>query len=322
MVAYIKKRSDFRTIASRLNLTGYEAAVAALDSQKSRFETAADLGADHTDNWLIADGHVWVINEVSKDGDMADIQCALPVEAFDRELSYSGTGAESIGDFIEEVMTAEYRDQADPVYAMPYLVIVNRDTTPFVEPEVDNDGLYTLTDYLYQVAKDKKVYTEFSVRGGGLQVEIFRKADVTHTIIFDHGTDQIEAQTFSRAEVAKVTIVQGETEQDWYLSADGKVSREVPGQRASGKWRRLILDEDEDREEAALKEFESGSASHKIEWRSNKSYALGDKLRMRLGSRRVTGEITYVGIQGNDDRTVYHSGELSTNLTDKLRGIM
>ena len=75
-------------------------------------------------------------------------------------------------------------------------------------------------------------------------------------------------------------------------------------------------------EAAARKEFETTSASHKIEWWSGNVYELCDKLQMRLGNRKVTGEVTYIGIRSGDERRYYHSGELAVTITDKLRSVI
>ena len=149
MIGYIKNRMDFKTVGSRVHISEYEAVVAGLQNHKSKFETASDVGAANTDNWFVADGHIWVINEVSPEDEISVIQCTLPVEAFDREISLPSTDATTIGGFIAEVLTAEYRDQSDPLYAMPYLDIVNKDTTPFIPPETDGDGVFCLSEYMY-----------------------------------------------------------------------------------------------------------------------------------------------------------------------------
>lgn len=324
MVGYIKTRRAFKTVSGRLPVAEYDAAIEALDKYKSKFVVSADIGINNTGNWFIADSHLWVIDEISIDNGVSTLTCLQPAEAFNRYIPYNNLGATTVGELIAETLSTHYRYQRDLFYAVPYLEIYNYDDTPLIEPETDSDGLWSLAEYLRTMAKEQKVFCEFTVNGPLLRVEIYKKYAISHSLVFGRGGNELVANTFSRAEVAKITTVQGDTQLDWYLSTDGSVSNEAPAgeMRVDGEWVWLFLDEDDDAAAEVSKEFDAAPASHKIEWYSDSSFDLGDKLTMRLNGVKVTGEVTYIGITSADDRTYYHSGELATTLADKLRGIV
>ena len=80
------------------------------------------------------------------------------------------------------------------------------------------------------------------------------------------------------------------------------------------------MEETEDLEEKVLDIFSQNSNSHKIEWRSTKTYELYDTVVLRLDGGLMSSYVSYIGISSADARFYYKSGELATTLTERLKG--
>ena len=318
MVAFIKRRKDFRTVASA-EVVSYDVPLASIADDVGTillYDTTVTRGSEG--DFLIMDGHIWLIDQVTP----AEMQTTVTVTdiagAFDRLLPFEAEG-ESIGAFLAQQLADHYRNVSDLEYRMPYLEITNLDNTEFLGPTV-TDGLFNLRTYMRKVNRLRDVQVLFSVSQNKLNILIQPRQRPSHNIIFEGGTSQLISRSYSRSSIAKVTAYQFGVGHTYYLSADGKVTSQEPVFRAEGKWEVLALDETEDLEEKVQDIFSQNSNSHKIEWRSTKPYDLYDTVVLRLDGGLMSSYVSYIGISSADARFYYKSGELATTLTERLKG--
>lgn len=318
MVAFIKRRKDFKTYASA-EVVSYDVPLASITDDVGTiilYNSTVTRGSEG--DFLIMDGHIWVIDQVTPDEMQTTITVADIASAFDRPLPFT-TEEATIGSFLEQQLVDHYRDVSDLSYQMPYLQITNLDNTVYLGPTV-TDGLFNLRTYMRKVNRLRDVQVLFSVSGNKLNILIQPRQRPSHNIIFDDGTSQLISRSYSRSSIAKVTAYQLGVGHTYYLSADGDVCEEEPVFRAEGKWEVLALDETEDLEEKVQDIFSQNSNSHKIEWRSTKAYDLYDTVVLRLDGGLMSSYVSYIGISSADHRYYYKSGELATTLTERLKG--
>lgn len=322
MKAYIKNFAAMRTqrvmdvIASAMCLE------ASTKEASTITVTDTEVGRDNAGSWLILDGSVWLIDRITPQEGRTLFQCLSPMDAFARPLVYTEpqTGA-TIGGWIAQMLAAHWRDQQDGVYAMPYLDIQNADTTAFVAPTLDENGLFNLTDYMRQVWQLYSVKTSFALSGNSLQVRIAKVDRPSRNVVFTDGHAQLETAAYSRSGVAKITVIQAGTATDWYLSDAGTASTEIPDRRAQGTWEVLTLSDRDIPEEKVRAAFAKNAESHKVEFWSDRQYSVYDNLTIRLNGEVLKSYVSYVGTRSTDERYLYKSGELAITAAEKLRRI-
>lgn len=318
MVAFIKRRKDFKTVASS-EVVSYDVPLASIADDVGTillYDTAVTRGNEG--DFLIMDGHIWLIDQVTPDEMQTSVTVTDIAGAFDRSLPYEGE-SESIGTFLAQQFIDHYRDVSDLNYQMPYLEITNLDNTEYLGPTVV-DGLFDLRTYMRKVNRLRDVQVHFSVSKDKLCILIAPRQRPSHNILFGDGTSQLISRSYSRSSIAKVTAYQLGIGHTYYLSADGKISQEEPVFRAEGKWQVLALEDTEDLNEKVQDIFSQNSNSHKIEWKSTKAYELYDTVVLRLDGGLMTSYVSYIGISSADHRYYYKSGELATTLTERLKG--
>ena len=318
MVAFIKRRKDFKTIASA-EVVNYDVPIASISDDVGTillYDTTVTRGNEG--DFLIMDGHIWLIEQVAPTDMQTTVTVADVAAAFDRLPPFVEEG-DSIGSFLERQLVDHYRNISDLDYRMPYLEITNLDNTEYLGPTV-TDGLFNLRTYMRKVNRLRDVQVLFFVSRDKLNILIHPRQRPSHNIIFEDGTSQLISRSYSRSSIAKVTAYQFGIGHTYYLSSDGKVTQEEPVFRAEGKWEVLALEETEDLEEKVLDIFSQNSNSHKIEWRSTKPYDLYDTVVLRLDGGLMSSYVSYIGISSADARFYYKSGELATTLTERLKG--
>lgn len=323
MVAMLKHMTDFVTY-KQMPVLSYDLALASTDAYKSS-ATAPPNAATQTDRdaWFIFRGHVWLLSAVTPKDSSTSLRLLDPINAFDRDVFYTepaaGTTTEA---YVAELLETEFKLQTDSFFAMPYLDIAYTGETAFQAPETGANGIFNVMEYLHTLESDLSITVALTISGKKLCVQIGHRAVAARQVIFDDGHNQLVKQSFGAGGVSKVTTLQGGTLTDWYLAEDGSISNTVPAKRAAGRWE-LIIPGDEDDVEAKVQEaFEQNAASHKIEFWSDRAYALGDPVRFRINKQIFNGAISFVGIQAGDNRYYYKSGELAVSLVDKLRGVV
>lgn len=332
MQATIKTRPAFRTLRQAAVLD-YTLVLDSLEDMSSAARVKGEIPRSCVGGWLILSDAVWLISSITPGRGDTDLGLQGPGEAFSRPrlyTAYSGT----VGGFLTRELAA-YRDESDAVYALPYLVVHDYDNTPFVLPELDDNGLYILADYLRQIHANLGVEVSFRPEGSGLAATIRRRNPSSLTLLEGDGHVSLQADTYARTAVAKVTTVQpvdtGEVDeneekifetqmQDWFLASDGSVSNTEPPSRAQGEWVTTVVSEKNDAQEAASAIFAKNGESHKLQIWSDTRYQVRDSFRLRLKSGEViTGEISAVTRVRGDRRWLYQAGSLPVTLTDKVR---
>ena len=318
MVAFIKRRKDFKTYASA-DVVSYDVPLASIEDDVGTivlYDTTVTRGSEG--DFLIMDGRIWLIDQVTPDKMQTTVSVTDVAAAFDRLLPFLEEG-DSIGAFLADQLRDHYRDISDAAYRMPYLEITNLDNTEYLGPTV-TDGLFNLRTYMRKVNRLRNVQVLFSVSQNKLNILIQPRQRPSHNIVFEDGTSQLISRSYSRSSVTKVTAYQYGVGHTFYLSADGDVCTEEPLFRAEGKWEVLALEETEDLQEKVQDIFSQNSNSHKIEWRSTRPYELYDTVVLRLDGGVMSSYVSYIGISSADGRYYYKSGELATTLTERLKG--
>ena len=336
MQAYIRTAAAFRTAYDR-KVLDYEITLASLEALPSTVVLlGGDIPREQAGGWLWVANSLFLIGEVSPADGMTELQLQSPLDAFSRPRLYTPPAEGStMGAFVCRELAEGWRDQTDTVYALPYLQLIAEDTVPFVPPAVDDQGFYSLTDYLRAARRDHGLELRFVPVGDKLQITACNAVTGSHTLIAGDGHTSLSANTFSRTAVAKVTTVQpvdtGEVDEagqkifrtevlDWYLGTDGSVSAQEPAGRAPGSWTVIQVAAKNDAEEAARAIFAKNDETHKVEFWTDFCPGLLDAFRLRLPSGAVfAGTIQAVRKLRGDRRWLCQAGTWPVTLTDKVR---
>ena len=335
MRAFIKTRAAFRTAYVR-NVLSYDLVMDSLENASSTLSLQGeDIRRDVADSFLSVADTLFLIASVSPAAGQTDLVLSSPVELFTRPRPYTPPAdGSTVGAFIARELTA-WRDEADAVYALPYLQIVNADATSFTPPTVDEQGYYVLTDYLRQVRRDLGVELRFTAEEDRLTAEIRHDPPGSHTLVAGDGHTTLQTNTYDRSAVAKVTTVHpvdtGEVDEngekifetvttDWYLGADGSVSSQEPAGRADGSWEVIPVSAKASAEQAALSTFGKNVETHKVAFWTDFRPRVRDDFRLRLPSgASFAGQILAVSRAMGDRRWLCQAGSLATTLQDKVR---
>jgi len=318
MIAFVKSRKNFKTVAAA-EAVSWEVPLASIEDDVGTITlcgTAVSRGNEG--DFLIMDGHIWLIDQVSPEEQQTVVSVVDVRSAFDRLLPYSESTL-SIGNYLAQELENHYKAVGDDAYAMPYLQISNTDVTEFLGPTV-TDGLYSLKTYMRKVNRLRDVQVQFLVSQDMLLIQIYKRTRPTHNIVFDDGQSQLVSRSYSRSSVAKVTAYQFGVGVDYYLDENNNITNQIPIRRAEGQWQVVALEDEADMDERVSDIFSQNSNSHKIEWRSTRQFDLYDSTRIRLDGGLMTSYISYIGISSADNRFHYKSGELATTLTERLKG--
>ena len=335
MQAYTKSFSTFATQLQRPTLD-YELCLDSEEAEKSTVALAGDdISTDVNGDWLILNGSVYRISSVAPADGKTKLSLAMPEETFDRPRIYSAPAAgTSIGGFIVSELLAGWRDESDAAYAMPYLQASSQDRTPFVPPEVDDNGMYVMTDYLRTVRSAYHVRAVFEAVGTVLQVTIRNYSPAAYTIIPDDGHSKIKTASVSGSSTAKITTIQpvdtGEVDEqgekifrkdytDWYLARDGSISNTAPLNRAKGLWSILTVSEKADPAERVAAVFAKNSETRKLEFWHDTRLRVHDRLSVLLPSGVYEDTVASVWRKKGEDRWRMQAGQAATTLTEKGR---
>ena len=277
-------------------------------------------------------GRIYLISQATPSNNQFTATIADPSTAFDRQAVWPSAPAGTYGAFIKAALETDYLNCADTAYAVPYLQISNTDTTPLATPELDDTKLYKLSDIISS-ARRAGVRIDFSIDGEKLSIDISTAAGATHNVFFNDGRAQLETETYSADNVAKVTVMQAQEKAEdadkdapmeyiaytYYLASDGSVSASVPSTRTEGRWEYITCKADEAPEDKAKELFAKNVDSYKIEFYSTRRYQLYDTVRLRLHGGAFTTQITGITYNSGDDRYLYRCGELATTIQQKVK---
>ena len=338
MEAFVKSFATYRTIKKATVLSS----ALTLDSLEADTTTVTvagtGIGRSDTGNWLIVDGLVYRISNVKPQGDRTLLTLNFPIEGFNRplELEEQPQG-QTIGGFVRDQLEAHWVRCADAVYAMPYLVVSNLDTTLYVPPELDSNGCFILPDYIRLMRKTYRVTVKFVDVGSTMSCIISKVPASVRKISFEDGQSQLQSLDYSSSGTAKLTVLcdvdTGEKDENgnpilermrstWYLSEDGNASQEIPARRASGEWKTITVKNQEEMEAKVIETFAKNKANHKLEFWSTRDLTVHDDCTFLVYGELLQSYISYKRKSSNDKRFYYKSGELATTATEKLRSVI
>ncbi len=326
MDAYVKRFADYRTI-KHLKVISNTLILDSLEAEASSITVAGtSIGHSCIGNWLIIDGAVYWITAVKPNNGKTQLTLASPLEAFSRPLVYAPSAASTVGAFAQSILKQEWASCPDPVYAVSYLVVSDSDTTPFVTPEVDKSGCFSLSSYLRLMRKSYRTIVRFSDSMGSLVCQISRAPAAQHQVSFDDGRSQLKSEDYAASGTAKLTVLRetGTGQVDrlvFYLSSAGEITTTPPTDRAQGEWKTLSVAANGDVAAKVAETFAKNKSNHKIEFWSLLDLEVQDGCTFFLHGELLRSYISSKKKISNDKRYLYKSGELATTATEKLRGV-
>lgn len=314
MIAYIKRFTDFETVLHS-EVTNYELPIEAVAAdEKGSVELPMLISPDLVGSWVYLQGRIYLIANIAPQNGRSILTTAMPDEAFGRPIA-EGTATQNIGAYILDCLQTNYKNQTDPQYRLSYLEITNADTSAYVPPIVDENGMFVLSDYISAVrAKTKLTY---SVDKNKLKIEISKNQPKQHNAVLSKM--ELKSFTVAKTAIAKVTIL-GENK-TYYLTTSGEASLTVPAERVSGEWVYLKAQKDKTAQETAQAAFDGNINSYKVEFYSKKLYGLHDKIKMNVDNQLLMGDVTFVGRAMKDNRYLVKLGSLPTTAAEKMRAV-
>lgn len=336
MKCYVKSKDTFQTIAQR-DADGFDLV---LDSAQVEQSSVTILGEDSPSflngNWLLINGELYRIDTVSPSKGKTTVKLAPVDTFFSRPLLYEESSAATIGAYIAGIITAEWVQQSDTVYAAPYITVASTDTTPFEKPETDDNGIYNLADYIRYVRAAHNVVMRWAYSGDTLFLYITKQAISVNPLVITDGHTQLINSDFSSTALAKLTVFittdTGQTDADdnpiitvttayYYLDTDGNVTDTEPVNRAIGDWGAITISDEDDPQEKAAEAFAANEESRKIELYSDVQMMVGDKAKLRLNGEVIESTVTGIYRKSSEIRTRYKLGDMKTTLTEKISAL-
>ena len=299
----------------------YELAVDSIDNGESTLSLLGELPRSLAGNWLVTGERVWLISQLSPKNGATTLKLLPPVSAFSRSVFYRGPYA-TVGAAMADAIRSNFAECPDPEYRLPYLVVSDSDTTPFIPPILSQGGLWSVSDYAAAVRQSYGVELSFRVSGNGLSLIIARREPQINNLVFNDGHAQLVSADFGTGELVKVSVWQGDSEHVYYKQPDGSVSASPPSPRLTGGWGFEVADEEDDAAAIlalATDTLRSAKADYKIVLYCDREFRCYDRLRMRLYGEVVEGYVSTVARSSGDSRVRITAGELPTTLSEKLR---
>ena len=338
MRIYVKSFSTFRTI-KKATANAWELVDDSLDYETSTVTVVGDaINRSDAGNWLIVDGQIFRISNVSPESAQTVLTLESPLDAFTRPIELEAQpGNQTIGGFVSGLLQALWASCDDPVYAIPYLIVSNSDTMPFVPPEVDNGNCFKLSAYCRLMRKTYRTTLRFTLAGDKLSCSIYTAPAVSRQISFEDVRSHLGAVSYSSAGLSKITAIQdidtGEKNEageaimlrertTWYLAEDGSVSQLIPDRRASGEWGTVYLKSKDDVAAKVAETFAKNKANHKLEFWSFRDLPVQADCSFMVYGTLLQSYISYKRKSSDDNRIYYKVGELATTASEKLKGVL
>lgn len=338
MEVFVKSFATYRTIKKATAISS-SFVVDSLDMETSTVTVVGThVNRGDTGNWLVADGGVYQISNVQPQADRTILTLVSPLDAFSRPLEFSGqTDGQTVGGFVTAAMQTHWVSCDDPVYAMPYLVVSNSDTTAFVAPDLDNGGCFLLPDYCRLMRKGYRIVVRFRDAGSTLACSIIKVPAASRQVSFEDGRSRIQSVAYSASGIAKLTAIHdvdtGEKDANgdpvyirertvWYLSESGEITQTIPARRASGEWGSVYIQGNKDVEAKVIETFAKNKANHKLEFWSTLDIDVQTDCTFMVYGELLQSYISYKRKSSEDKRFYYKSGELATTATEKLKGVL
>lgn len=321
MECFVKSFSSWASVKQATVLSS-DVCLDSLEKNTSTVTVAGtSINQSHVSDWLILDLNVYSISLAKPKDGATTLTLLSPLDAFSRKLLFAEQpSGQTIGGFIADTLRDNWVNASDPVYAVPYMSVSNSDTTPFVPPDVDSSGLFSLAEYCRTVRRTYGVDVVFAANGNTLSCQIGAHPREMRQVSFDDGRSQLKNADFAAVGVAKITTIQGGLSQDWYLAEDGSVSTEPPPRRAKGSWSTISVPNNADVAAKVLETFAKNRSSLKIEFWSELDIPVLAQCRFDINGQIVTSYISAKRHRSTDTRTFYSAGELATTASEKLKG--
>ena len=337
MEIYVKSFATYRTI-KKATAISWQLVPDALEAESSTVTAAGtEINRGDAGNWLIADDQVFRIADVKPAEGQTTLTLESPLEAFQRPLELEAQPTDqTVGGFIAAQLQTHWTARDDPVYAVPYLAVSNSDTTPFVAPELDNSGSFSLMDYARLMRKIYRTTMWFFDGGSSLYCTILTAPAQSRQISFEDGRSQLESVAYSFSGLAKITAIQdidtGEKDangnavyvrerSNWYLTEDGEITQLIPTRRPPGEWGQVYVKGNDVRTKV-VEAFAKNKANHKLEFWSTIDLPVQTDCTFLVYGELLRSYISYKRKSSKDQRFFYKSGELATTATEKLKGVV
>lgn len=346
---YIKRFSDFQTVAA-LNVLSWSLCVDSAEQEGSTVTVVGNgLSRALAGSWAVINDQIYTISTVTPQDGRTLLTLAAPGEAFSRLLPYSAPTSGSGGAFAAAQLTAQYIAQPDAQYALPYMSVSNLDTSDFLPPEVDANGLFALSDYFRLLRRMRGIKPVFSFANDNFALTLTPTEKTARVVLFNDGHNQLASVAYSDSGLAKITTRhsvariestdpetgkityvkddEGKTvydieTADFYLTESGEVVTTPPARRVQGAWLTLPVAAKDDPATKAAERFAKAASSHKIEFWSDREFSVFDPCKFSIYGEEMESYISYAGTRSTDGRRYYRSGELQLTVTDKLKGMM
>lgn len=337
MECFVKSFQTYRTI-KKATVISDALVLDSLDADTTTVTVVGTvIGRSNTGDWLVIDGLIYRISGVKPQADRTLLTLVSPLDAFSRPLELQDQPAgQTVGGFLMAALNEYWVGCDDPVYAMPYLVVSNLDTTPFTVPELDNTGCFNLPDYCRLMRKSYRVTVKFVDLGSTLVCTIRKVPTTSRQVIFGDGRSQLQSVDYSSSGTAKLTVLcdvdTGEKDGNgdaildrqrsiWYLSESGAASQTIPARRAPGEWNTISVKNPEEVESKVIETFAKNKANHKLEFWSTLELSVHDECTFLVYGELLHSYISYKRKSSGDGRYYYKSGELAVTAAEKLRGV-
>lgn len=322
MEVYVKSFATWRTIKQARSLS-HDLVLDSLDKETSTVTVAGTkINRNDAGNWLVADGKLYLIQQVKPQDNRTVLTLLPPLDAFARSILFEEqANGQTVGKFIAAMLTAHWTNGSDPAYAIPYLVVSSSDPTAFVAPEVDNTGLFDLAAYCRLMRKTYRITVSFRITLDQLICTVGVVAADSRQVPFSDGLSQLKSVDYAATAVAKITAYQGGVASDWYLSEDGTVSQTVPSQRAVGAWTSISVSEKADLATKVAETFAKNRSGHKVEFMSSRDLDVMDDCTFLIHGEPLASYISCKRKMSTDNRFYYKAGELATTASEKLKGV-
>lgn len=320
-MVYFKERQTFKTYRMAQE-NDYSVCLESYDGDNSTLTVAyKDAGQKDVGAWLVWDGKLFVVNEVKPADDKTRTTLTLtePASVFDRDVIYASSYSSlDTGAFLAAVINAEFVNQSDTFYALPLTV---RSNVPLAQtPPCEVGDIFNVYDYLLSLRQSNDVFTDFRFSGEAITVDINVRVPETFNVFLGDGHSILKSQDFGSADsVAKVTTINGNTKQDWYLDVNGAIQSTPPTPRVQGSWKLVTLSSGDDAEQKAREAFGRTSGAHNVQFKTGREFAVGDVVNLRIDDTTVTGRISSKSLDFGENWYLYKTGNLAVKLTDKIK---
>lgn len=321
MHAYIKDGHTFET-KHHGTVLDWDFVLASIDDDTSDIQIAGSANTVLAGDIVFAGEYAGLIKEAEIENGHIRITCIDMINLFNRPLlAVDFPVGSSVEAFVAEQIRANYIELEDVMYRVPYLSIITSTNTQGQGPDTE-DGLWTIKEYAAKLRKLYNIHVSFSAARDNLVVRIARMGKNTHKVFLDNSQWELIEESFSRETVGKITTKAEDTgaAQDWYLLTDGSITNTyTPEGRVDGTWEVMTVSKAEEAADKVAEEFASNTASHLIEFATEREYGFCDDVIIRTKKGLiVTSYITSIRQEKGNSKKIYKSGELRLMLEEKL----